>query len=56
MQCSQPGDADSVLEAVKDFIGQVEEEPLQYPDGRTQPASDLFSIVTPLYSSDSWSY
>lgn len=51
----QPGDADSVLEAVKDFIEQVEEEPLQYPDGRTQPASDLFfGIVTPLYSSDSW--
>lgn len=51
----QPGDADSVLTAVKHFIAQVEEEPLQYPDGRVQPASDLFyGIVTPLYSRDSW--
>lgn len=51
----QPGDADSVLTAVQDFIAQVEEEPLKYPDGRIQPASDLFfGIVTPLYSRDNW--
>lgn len=51
----QDGDADSVLEAVTDFIAEVEEEPLVYPNGRSQPVSDLFfGIVTPLYSRDSW--
>ncbi|GAA4113252.1 alpha/beta hydrolase [Enteractinococcus coprophilus] len=51
----QPGDAESVLTAVKDFIAQVEEQPLQYPNGRIQPASDLFfGIVTPLYSREGW--
>lgn len=51
----KPGDADSVLTAVQDFIAEVKEEPLQYPNGRIQPASDLFfGIVTPLYSRDSW--
>ncbi|HEY4535820.1 MAG TPA: alpha/beta hydrolase [Enteractinococcus sp.] len=51
----QPQDPDSVLTAVKDFIAQVEEEPLQYPNGRSQPASDLFfGIVMPLYSQDTW--
>ncbi|HIY86504.1 MAG TPA: alpha/beta hydrolase [Candidatus Yaniella excrementavium] len=51
----QPGDAESVMTTVTDFIAQVEEEPLTYPDGRTQPVSDLFfGIVTPLYSQDSW--
>lgn len=52
----QPGDAESVLTTVTDFIEQVEEEPLTYPNGRSQPVSDLFfGIVTPLYSQDSWS-
>lgn len=51
----QPSDADSVMTAVTDFIDQVEEEPLTYPDGRSQPVSDLFfGIVTPLYSEDTW--
>jgi len=49
------GDVESVKTTVEDFIAQVEEEPLTYPDGRSQPASDLFfGIVTPLYSRDSW--
>lgn len=51
----QPGDADSVMAAVTDFIDQVEQQPLTYPDGRSQPVSDLFyGIITPLYSQDSW--
>ncbi len=51
----QDGDPDSVLTAVTDFIAEVEAEPLSYPDGRSQPVSDLFfGIVTPLYSRDSW--
>jgi pimeloyl-ACP methyl ester carboxylesterase len=51
----EDGDPDSVLTAVTDFIAEVEEEPLVYPDGRSQPVSDLFfGIVTPLYSRDSW--
>lgn len=51
----QNGDAESVMTTVKDFIAQVEEEPLTYPGGRSQPVSDLFfGIVTPLYSQDSW--
>ena len=51
----QPGDPDSVLTAVTDFIAQVEDEPLTYPNGRSQPVSDLFfGIVMPLYSRDSW--
>ncbi len=51
----EPGDADSVLAAVTEFLERVEEEPLQYPNGRIQPASDLFfGIVAPLYSRDSW--
>ena len=49
------GDAESVMTAVTDFIAQVEDEPIEYPDGRTQPISDLFfGIVIPLYSQDSW--
>lgn len=51
----QDGDPDSVLDEVTEFIAEVEEEPLTYPNGRTQPVSDLFfGIVTPLYSRDSW--
>ena len=51
----QPGDPESVLTAVTDFIAEVEEEPLTYPNGRSQPVSDLFfGIVMPLYSRDSW--
>lgn len=56
-QCNvgEDGDAESVLQAVTDFIAAVEEEPLTYPDGRVQPVSDLFfGIITPLYSRDSW--
>lgn len=52
----QPGDAASVMTTVTDFIDQVEQEPLTYPDGRSQPVSDLFfGIITPLYSQDNWS-
>lgn len=51
----QDGDAESVMTTVTDFLAQVEEEPLTYPEGRTQPVSDLFfGIVLPLYSQDSW--
>jgi len=49
------GDPESVMTAVTDFIAQVEEEPLTYPNGRSQPVNDLFfGIVTPLYSRESW--
>ena len=49
------GDPESVLTAATDFIAQVDEEPLTYPNGRSQPVTDLFfGIVTPLYSRDSW--
>lgn len=49
------GDVASVKTTVEEFIAQVEEEPLSYPNGRSQPASDLFfGIVTPLYSRESW--
>ena len=48
-------DAESVMTAVTDFIDRVEDEPLTYPNGRSQPISDVFfGIVTPLYSRDSW--
>lgn len=51
----QPDDADSVMTAVTDFLDEVEQQPLTYPDGRSQPVSDLFyGIITPLYSQDSW--
>lgn len=51
----QEGDPDSVVDAVTEFIAEVEEEPLTYPNGRAQPVSDLFfGIVTPLYSRDGW--
>lgn len=45
----QSGDPESVLTAVTDFIAEVEEEPLTYPNGRSQPVSDVFfGIVMPL--------
>lgn len=50
-----PGDPDSVMTAVTEFLDSVEDEPLEYPNGRSQPLSDLFyGVVTPLYSQDSW--